>query len=123
MNIHNVFPYKPSRVYLSMPPLTACYGKSEAEHAAAIIVWVCQVEGDEWSEFLPLKFMGEVLDKALKSKPVPEPVCWWSTNPFFKPDFELLEKGGYIAKGEALGAKGYVLQEKFFEPLKRWLIK
>lgn len=114
--------YKPSKVYLGMSPLGACYGKCEAECAAAVIVWTCQVQGDEWSEFLPLRFMGEVLKQALDTNPIPEPVKSWNRNPFFRPDFELLVSGLYIERATIATEKGYLLLPKFFEPLSRWVI-
>lgn len=43
-----VIDFKPSQVLLTAQPLTATMGKSEIEYAAALIVRVCQVNGDRW---------------------------------------------------------------------------
>lgn len=82
---------KPSDIVLSMPPLTACFKKTEAECAAAMLVWYCQTHGDEWKPVTP-KELGE----ALKESMGVEPVKSWSTNPFFDPDMVRLGLDGFI---------------------------
>lgn len=112
--------FKPSQVYLGMPPLGACFNKCEAECAAAVLVWACQQLGDEWQR-LPVKTLGETLDVALKADPMPEPVKSWARNPFFRPDFDRLTADGFIERSEIEGEKGYVLTPAFFDRLTRWV--
>lgn len=112
--------FKPSQVVLTMPPLTACFGKTEAECAAAMLVWACQQLGDE-RQRLSLKVLGATLDAALKADPVPEPVRSWGRNPFFRPDFDRLTSDGYIDRSEIDGENGYVLTPRFFERLAKWV--
>lgn len=112
--------FKPSEVVLSMPPLTACFEKTEAECAAAMLVWALARSCDDWT-FIPLKQIGALLGAALDAAPVPEPIASWARNPFFNPDFERLSSNGYIAKQEIAGAKGYVFTEKGLERLARWV--
>lgn len=113
--------FKPSQVYLGVPPLCACFEKTEAECAAGLLVWVSQQNGDKW-ERLPLKRLGELLDVALKSEPVPEPIRSWGSNPFFRPDFDRLTTDGYIERSEVDGEKGYILTARFFERITRWVM-
>jgi len=112
--------FKPSQVVLIVPPLCACFDKTEAECAAGLLVWASQQLGDEWQR-LPLKKLGEVLDVALKSEPVPEPIRSWGGNPFFRPDFDRLTTDGHIERSEIDGEKGYVLMPSFFERIARWV--
>jgi hypothetical protein len=112
--------FKPSQVHLGVPPLCACFGKTEAECAAALLVWASQQFGDEWQR-LPLKKIGEMLDVALKSDPVPEPIRWWATNPFFRPDFDLLTTDGFIKRSVVDDEKGYILTPSFFARIERWV--
>ena len=81
---------KPSDIILSTPPLTACFKKTEAECAAALLVLYCQRHGDEWQAVTP-KQLGE----SMRDLTV-EPLKSWSQNPFFYPDMRRLSKDGFI---------------------------
>lgn len=112
--------FKPSQVVLTMPPLTACFRKTEAECAAAILVWACQQLGDEW-QHLSCKTLSDTLGEALAANPVPEPVRTWGRNPFFRPDFARLTSDGFIEQSEIDGEKGYLMTPRFFEQLAPWV--
>lgn len=112
--------FKPSQVFLSTPPLGACFHKCEAECAAALLVWACQQLGDEW-QWLQLKKIGAAMDVAMKAEPMPDPIKSWARNPFFRPDFDRLAADGYIEQSEIEGEKGYALKPSFFERLTRWV--
>ncbi len=82
---------KPSDIIIdAMPPLTACFKKTESECAAALLVWYCQNHGDEWQTVTP-KQLGEAM-MDMNSEPLKK----WSRNPFFKPDLWRLSKDGFI---------------------------
>jgi len=112
--------YKPSAVILDMPPLTATFGHSEEECAGALLIWTLSKDGDEW-KFISLKRMGELMQEAITAKPVPNPIAWWVTNPFFHPDFESLVKHGFIEKQETEGEPSFGFMEKAFEKIEKWV--
>lgn len=85
--------FKPSQVVLTVPPLAGTMGRSEREHAAAIIVRVCQVKGDVWRAVTWAEAK-EVLKSDLDAGI--EPMASLLENPFFKPDV-----GGLTAAGLA----------------------
>jgi hypothetical protein len=110
--------FKPSQVFLNtVPPLTGTMGRSEREHAAAILVRVCQVKGDAWQAVTP-KILGEVLRADLAAQVEP----WHSlnANPFFRPDFHELVDAGFARWGEDEG-KPIELTELGIESLRRWV--
>ncbi|HEX6826593.1 MAG TPA: hypothetical protein VF077_09795 [Nitrospiraceae bacterium] len=86
---------KPSDIVLSMPPLTACFNKTEAECAAALMVWYCQTHGDEWQTITP-KQVGQAMKEELAKDPIPEPIRSWNRNPFFRVDMRRLSADGFI---------------------------
>ncbi|MFL5303049.1 MAG: hypothetical protein ACJ79R_22185, partial [Anaeromyxobacteraceae bacterium] len=110
-----------SQVVLGVPPLTGTMGHSECEHAAAIIVRVCQVRGDRWQPVSPA-MLGEVINTDLDAKA--EPFHSLNRNPFFRPDFcELVEKGFARWCGTD-GEKGLPIEltEAGIAALRRWVI-
>lgn len=83
---------KPSDIVLSMPPLTACFNKVEAECAAALLVWYCQRHGDEWQLVSPKQLGQSMTDEEFTK----EPLKSWNSNPFFRPDLRRLSDDGFI---------------------------
>lgn len=76
-------------------------GHAESEHAASILVRVCQVKGDAWGPISP-QACGETLDADIAAKA--SPFFQLSRNPFFRPDFtELVTKGFAKWVAEARG--------------------
>ncbi len=106
--------FKPSKVILSMPPLTACFGHSEREHAAACIVLYCKINGDKWQPATP-KQLGEMLI----SEGEKEPVKYWITNPFFRPDIRDLADLGYATIDEETNAVAFT--SLGIESLRPWV--
>lgn len=113
--------FKPCQVMLHTPPLTACFNKTEAECAAAILVWVCQQLGNEWQR-LSVPSIDKALDAAMSASPMPEPICSWVRNPFISPDFARLVVDGFIERSEIDGEEGYVFTPAFFERVARWVV-
>jgi hypothetical protein len=91
--------FKPSEVVLGMPPLTACFNKTEAECAAAMLVWYMSNTGDAWQS-VTLQKLAKLMRSALDEKPIPEPVASWNRNLFFRPDFARLISDGFVSKGD-----------------------
>lgn len=82
---------KPSDIVLLMPPLTACFKKTEAECGAALLVWYCQIHGDKWQAVTP-KQLGEAMGNYMEVEPLKK----WSHNPFFRPDLARLSRDGFV---------------------------
>lgn len=74
---------KPTDIYLGLPPLVGTFGRSELEHAAAVLVMAMQLR-DVWE---PITW--EDVEKAIEKDPT------FAKNPFFKPSFFDLIAGGY----------------------------
>ena len=74
-----------------MPPLAATMGKAEAEHAAALIVRACQVNGDAWQPCTWAQIKAAVqADVDSKTAPFDNLIH----NPFFRPDvYDLVARG------------------------------
>jgi len=95
-----VIDFKPSHVVLAVPPLTGTMGRAEREHAAAIIVRTCQVQGDEWKSVTEDQVMA-MLTADLEAGT--QPFVSLIKNPFFKPDPAALVAAGFAKRdGEAL---------------------
>lgn len=98
MNIQDM---KPSMIHLSVPPLTATFGKSEKENAAALMIWILANNGDTWRP---------VESKEIESITVhPEEKGWLRdmlSNPFIKFNFSDLVQDGYITREKAFTEKG-----------------
>ncbi len=105
---------KPSDVILTTPPLIGTMGRSEREHAAALLVRCCQVNGDEWQAVSP-KMIGDVIESDIEAKT--EPVSSWNRNPFFRPDFPDLAKHGFAVMGDD---RALSFTEKGLKALVRW---
>lgn len=82
--------FKPSDVYLGVPPLVGTMGHAEREFAAALIVRACQVEGDAWHPIGPAE-LGRVIKADIAAGT--EPIASLNQNPFFKPNFYELADG------------------------------
>lgn len=116
-------PFKPSQVFLNaVPPLTATMGRAEREHAAAMLVRVCQVLGDEWQSVEPVT-LGRVIRDDLAAGV--EPWKSLNTNPFFRPDFHDLVATGFAEwREKAPGTPGgppIAFTPKGIEALRRWV--
>ena len=110
--------FNPSQVVLGAPPLTGTMGKSEAEHAAAVIVRVCQANGDTWQP-VGWKTVASVLTADVEAKR--EPFASLMCNPFFRPDpFELADRG-FAAWDGTPGASPVALTTKGLEALRQWV--
>src|SRR5574341_1966777 len=93
--------FKPSQVFLNtVPPLVGTMKHSECEHAAALIVRVCQVRGDKWAPVSPRE-LGETITADLDAKV--EPWVSLDKNPFFRPNFHALIEEGFARWSEAEG--------------------
>ena len=105
---------KPSDVILTTPPLTGTFGRSEREHAAALLVRCCQVNDDKWAAFNPRE-LGNAIETDLDADV--EPVASWKRNPFINPDFCDLVSMGFAVIGED-NRIGF--SEKGLKALIRW---
>jgi hypothetical protein len=84
--------FKPSQVYLGIPPLTATMGHAEAEFAAALVVRTLAVKGDTWRA-VGWREIEEVVTADMKGKV--EPIGLLMCNPFFQPDIHDTVKRGF----------------------------
>lgn len=113
-------PFKPSRVNLNVvPPLCATMKKAEREFAAAHIVRVCQVKGDEWQP-VTIGMLAEVLKADLDGNVSPWPVL--ARNPFFRPDFHLLADGTFARWTGDPGKSAIEFTEAGIEALRPWVL-
>ena len=101
--------FKPSDVVLHVPPLTDTMKKTESEHAAALMVRVCQVRGDMWQE-VPWAAVKEVIRADVAAET--EPVASLMRNPFFRPMVDRLASDGYVT---TTGEPGKIESLKFTE--------
>lgn len=86
----------PSQVFLNeIPPLVGTMGRSEIEHAAALLVRACQVRGDVWAPVAPTD-MGAVLTRDLESDI--DPWRALDRNRFFNPNFDALVERGFAKR-------------------------
>ena len=72
--------FRPSDVYLGVPPLVGTMGHAEREFAAALIVRACQVNGDAWHPIEPAE-LGRVIKADIAAGT--EPIASLNHNPFF----------------------------------------
>lgn len=84
--------FRPSDVVLHSPPLVAAMGKTQAEHAAAILVLHCRASGDEWRP-VPLAALPEFV--RAEAGAGREPLASLCRNLLFRPDVHELVSGGY----------------------------
>lgn len=77
------------------PPLTACFKKSEAECAAALLLWGMQCT-NSWEGLLPQELGKLMTDEVMRE----EPLASWGRNPFFRPDFQQLVTDGFVLETE-----------------------
>lgn len=112
--------FKPSEVVLTGVPLGACFGKAEAEWAAAILVWACRELGDGW-QVVPAKTLGRLLRGAVMARI--EPVSGWGRNPFFALDWERLVLDGFVLRTGLEGDHSLEFTELGLSRLTRWVRK
>ncbi len=106
--------FKPSEIYLGGPPLVATMGRSELEHAAAIIVRTCQATGDVWRAVTWAEAR-LVIEADVAEKRTPFDAIW--TNPFVRPDAHGLVAKGFASKdGDAVA-----LTAQGLEAIRRWV--
>lgn len=105
---------KPSDIVLTGVPLTATMGRSEREHAAALLVRCCQVNGDEWQAVSP-RMIGEAIKADVDGKITP--MNSWARNPFFNPDFLDLADKGFAIMGDD---NRIAFTESGFAAMARW---
>ena len=106
--------FKPSDVVLYVPPLTGTMGRSEAEHAAAVIVRTCAATGDKWRA-VEWSEVADVLKAEVEASR--EPFASLVQNPFFQPSVDDLCRLGFGSRvGTAVG-----LNEAGIEALRRWV--
>jgi hypothetical protein len=83
-------------------------GRTEAEVAAALIVRVCQANGDVWQDVVPA-MIGAVAAADISAGN--EPISSMSKNPFCKPDFhDLVARGCAEWVGQSAGDPGKSLR-------------
>lgn len=83
--------FAPGDVVLAPVPLVGTMGRTEVEHAAAILVRVCQVRG-AWGAVTT----GDVREVGLADVAAGQPLASMWTNPFLRPEF-----GGLVERGFA----------------------
>lgn len=132
--------FKPSEVFLTVPPLMATMKRAETEFAAALIVFACTWRGDAWQ---PIRFIDvrEALKEALvqadlrealaSSEPLSARVQWARDvvkNSFLRPDVHALIELGFAEKlpnklpGEGEQPMVVQLTPAAFEAIaKRWV--
>jgi len=109
-------PFKPSDVRLVGIPLTATFGKSEMEAAAAIIVRTCAVLGDEWRAVSV-----DEVKKVLALEEEGKPLFAFLRNPFWRPDvYQLVNKGFARWEGDP-GTSPVGFTEEGIARLARWV--
>lgn len=114
--------FKPSQVVLDVPPLPGTFGKSELEHAAAIIVRVSQALGDVWQP-ATWKQVQSVLrtDATNGTLPFGGENGGLLANPFFRPDVYGLVEGGFARDVGEGGEKAFELTPAGIARLERWV--
>ena len=91
--------FKPSEVVLTTPcPLTDCFGKTEREQAAFMLVRALAENGDEWRAITNVEVFA-TFKRDVEAKR--EPAIDLCQNPFFRPDvFGLVAMGCVVQVGE-----------------------
>jgi len=112
--------FKPSQVHLGGVPLGACFGKAEAEWAAALLVWACRELGDEW-QVVPAKTLGALMRNAAMGRL--QPVSDWARNPFFDTDWGRLVNEGFVERTGLEGDHRLAFTELGLSRLTRWVRK
>lgn len=111
--------FKPSQVFLNaVPPLVGTMKHSECEHAAALLVLACQLQGDEWAAKRP-QDIGHAIGQALDDKIDPWPAI--DRNPFFRPDFRALVEEGFARWVEAGDGSPIEFTEAGLEALRKYV--
>ncbi len=112
--------FKPSEVYIGMPPLTASLKSSENEHAAALFVVALKKREDIWRA-IKLSEIGEIIYEMITKKE--EPAHSFLTNPFFNPDFRRLVKDGFARFLGDPDIKGCSVEftTKGIEGMRKWI--
>lgn len=111
--------FKPSQIYLGVPPLVGTMEKSEREYAAACLVMAMATNGDTWRPIGPQE-MGPAPQAAIDSGVEPWPSL--NRNPFFRPDFDKLADGEYartLVPGDRRSAIEFT--PKGIEAMRKWL--
>lgn len=111
-------PFKPSEVFLTVPPLVGTMLHSECEHAAALLVRGCQALGDSW-QALTWEQVSRIIKADVDAKT--EPVASLARNPFFNPDFGRLVQCGFATRTGAEPGSPIELTETGIAALKRWV--
>lgn len=108
--------FKPSEVQLVGIPLTATFGRSEMEAAAAIIVRTCAVLGDEWRAVSV-----DEVKKVLQLEQAGDPLYPFLSNPFWNPDVSQLASAGFARWEGQPGSSPVGLTDAGIEKLRRWV--
>lgn len=90
-----------SRFLTEVPPLVGTLGHAEAEHAAAVLLWVLHRQGKGWGDAVALTELGREVEEARKQRA--QPVWTWSLNPFFRPSIRELVTRGWAVRTEGGG--------------------
>lgn len=79
----------PRDIQIGVPPLVGKFGKSEAEHAAALIILVCKAE-NAWRPVFPRE-----IGVMMRDTPLHMELGRLFSNPFFRPDVHRLVADGW----------------------------
>ncbi len=114
--------FKPGDVVLTLPcPLTGCFGKTEREQAAFMIVRALAVHGNEWRTISNQEVFDTFKKDVVDNVSPAVDVC---RNPFFRPDAPGLEEHGFILR---TGTNGPNMTNEFtdkgIERLSKWVRK
>jgi hypothetical protein len=115
--------FKPTDVYLGIPPLVGTLGRAEAEYSAALYVRVCQQRGNAWAPVTwsdVKKAMQCDLDGAVPPFGGRSPAGGLLRNPIF---CAAIRPEAAIKLGFArwAGEDAFELTEVGFERLRRWV--
>jgi len=102
---------QPDEILVDVLPFVGTLGYAELEHAAAVIVFLCQREG-AWVA---------ATEKMVDKHQHVEPLATWVGSPFFKPDLLALVAAGYATRTQDPGGVGFALTDAVFEKLERYI--